>query len=237
MSPSPLNTTADGAVTWPWLTSPAGLAEPARQAGFPRIAIRTPGGDLTAVRAARSFTRATLQRWEMTDRCDDIALVVSELLTNALEHAAPRPGGWPVRIGLLQSRPGAAVLCAVADASLAPPVPAPPGDLAESGRGLHVIEEISDSWGYTTAPHRGKVVWATFAPSAVPSSAVPPAVLPAAPSSAVLPAVLPAAPSSAVLPAAASAGGLDPARPGAGEPAGRRVPAGDVHARAAAPRR
>jgi anti-sigma regulatory factor (Ser/Thr protein kinase) len=151
---------------------------PARLAGFPRIATRTPGRDLSAVRAARSFTRATLQRWEITDRCDDITLVVSELLTNALEHAAPRPGGWPVRLGLLQSRPGTAVLCAVADASPAPPVPAPlvpapAGDLAESGRGLHVIEELSDSWGYTTAPRRGKVVWATFEPAPGPLRAVP----------------------------------------------------------------
>jgi anti-sigma regulatory factor (Ser/Thr protein kinase) len=173
MSACPLITAADGGATWPWLTSPAALTAPARLAGFPRIATRTPGADLAAVRAARSFTRATLQRWDIADRCDDITLVVSELLTNALEHAAPRPGGWPVRIGLLQSRPGTAVLCAVADASPAPPIPAPPGHLAESGRGLHVIEELSDGWGYTTAPRRGKVVWATFEPAPGPLRAVP----------------------------------------------------------------
>jgi anti-sigma regulatory factor (Ser/Thr protein kinase) len=173
MSTSPLIKASDGGATWPWLTSLAGLTAPARPPGFPRIATRTPGTDLAAVRAARAFTRATLQRWELADRCDDITLVVSELLTNALEHAAPRPGGWPVRIGLLQSRPGAAVLCAVADPSAAPPVPVPPGHLAESGRGLHVIEEISDSWGYTTARRRGKVVWATFEPAAGSLRAVP----------------------------------------------------------------
>jgi anti-sigma regulatory factor (Ser/Thr protein kinase) len=173
MSALPLMRAEDGP-TWPWLTSPAGLTcAPVRLAGFPRIATRTPGRDLAAVREVRAFTRATLERWEITDRSDDITLVVSELLTNALEHAAPRPGGWPVRVGLLQSRPGTAVLCAVADASCAPPVPAPPGHLAESGRGLHVIEEVSDSWGYTTAPRRGKVVWATFEPAAAPLRSVP----------------------------------------------------------------
>jgi anti-sigma regulatory factor (Ser/Thr protein kinase) len=182
MSARPLIKAADSA-TWPWLTSPAGLTAAAPPAGFPRIATRTPGTDLAAVRAARSFTRATLQRWGITDRRDDITLVVSELLTNALEHAAPRPGGWPVRIGLLQSRPGTAVLCAVADASPAPPVPVPPGHLAESGRGLHVIEEISDSWGYATVPRRGKVVWATFEPAADSLRAVP-----AAPAAAAIPA-------------------------------------------------
>jgi anti-sigma regulatory factor (Ser/Thr protein kinase) len=176
MSACPLIRAVDGGATWPWLTSPAGLTALACVAGFPRIATRTPGGDLTAVRAARDFTRATLRRWEIADRRDDITLVVSELLTNALEHAAPRPGGWPVRIGLLQSRPDTAVLCAVADPSPAPPVPVPPGHLAESGRGLHVVEEISDTWGYTTAPRRGKVVWATFEPPARPLRAVAAAV-------------------------------------------------------------
>jgi anti-sigma regulatory factor (Ser/Thr protein kinase) len=172
MSARPLIKAAAGA-TWPWLTSPTGLSAAAPRPGFPRIATRTPGTDLAAVRTARSFTRATLQRWEIADRCDDITLVVSELLTNALEHAAPRRGGWPVRIGLLQSQPGTAVLCAVADASPAPPMPVPPGHLAESGRGLHVIEEISDGWGYATVPRRGKVVWATFEPAAGPLRAVP----------------------------------------------------------------
>jgi anti-sigma regulatory factor (Ser/Thr protein kinase) len=172
MSMSPLIKAADGA-TWPWLTSLAGLSAPARQPRFPRIATRLPDPDLAAVRAARAFTRATLERWELAERRDDITLVVSELLTNALEHAQPRSGGWPVRIGLLQSRPGVAVLCAVADASPAPPVPVPPGHLAESGRGLHVVEELSDSWGYTTVPRRGKVVWATFEPAAPSLRAVP----------------------------------------------------------------
>ena len=173
MSARPLIAPADGA-TWPWLTSPAGLTAAAPPPGSRASPPARPAADLAAVRAARSFTRATLQRWEIADRCDDITLVVSELLTNALEHAAPRPGGWPVRIGLLQSRPGTAVLCAVADASPAPPVPVPPGHLAESGRGLHVIEEVSDDWGYTTVPRRGKVVWATFEPAPGSLRAVPP---------------------------------------------------------------
>jgi anti-sigma regulatory factor (Ser/Thr protein kinase) len=182
MSTRPLIKAADRGAPWTRLASPAGLAAAAPRPGFPRIASRTPGTDLAAVRAARSFTRATLRCWEIADRCDDITLVVSELLTNALEHAAPRPGGWPVRIGLYQSRPGAAVLCAVADASPAPPVPVPPGHLAESGRGLHVIEEISDSWGYATARRRGKVVWATFESEAGPLRAVPAvAAVPAVP--------------------------------------------------------
>ena len=100
----------------------------------------------------------------MAERGDDIAIVVSELLTNALRHALPAPGDLrprrPVRLGLLQ--PGPCVLCAVADSAKAPPVPQAPGLLAETGRGLHIICALSDKWGYTTVNGTGKVVWATF---------------------------------------------------------------------------
>lgn len=130
----------------------------------PRVATRTPATDVRSVSAARDFTIATLRRWEVGERCDDIAIVVSELLTNALRHALPDPGEtrpWqPIRLGLLQ--PGHGVLCAVADPSEQAPVPKEPGCLAESGRGLHVIGALSDRWGFTMPSDRGKVVWAMF---------------------------------------------------------------------------
>ncbi|MEU6405574.1 ATP-binding protein [Streptomyces sp. NPDC046985] len=44
-----------------------------------------------AVRDARRFTRGTLDQWELADRFDDVCLVVSELVTNALRHALPAP--------------------------------------------------------------------------------------------------------------------------------------------------
>ena len=79
---------------------------------FPRVATRTPGADAGSLRAARDFTIATLQRWGAADRGEDIALVVSELLTNSLRHALPGPGEprprWLVRLGLLQPGPRAA---------------------------------------------------------------------------------------------------------------------------------
>lgn len=181
MSAQPLAHAPESTVSWPWLTSAAEMAvtgsarpsgpashRPVWQASFPRIATRTPGSELASVAAARDFARSTLHRWGVAGRCDDITLVMSELLANALRHAPPRPGGWPVRLGLLQHRPGSAVLCAIADPSPAPPVPAPPDDLAERGRGLHVVEELSDQWGYTTPSPRGKVVWATFAAEPIP---------------------------------------------------------------------
>nr|WP_281292850.1 ATP-binding protein [Streptomyces qinzhouensis] len=42
-----------------------------------------------AVRGSRQFTKSTLKDWDLYDHFDDIALVVSELVTNALRHALP----------------------------------------------------------------------------------------------------------------------------------------------------
>ena len=130
---------------------------------LPRIAMCTPATGAGSVRAARDFTVATLHRWSAAERGQDIAIVVSELLTNALRHALPGSGEAeprrPVRLGLLQLR--SCVLCAVADPSTAAPVPRPPGSLGETGRGLHIVCALSDGWGYTISG-TGKVVWAMF---------------------------------------------------------------------------
>jgi anti-sigma regulatory factor (Ser/Thr protein kinase) len=130
---------------------------------LPKLAMRTPSPDARSVRAGRDFTIATMHRWGAAERCDDIAIVVSELLTNALRHALPDVGQAPrraVRLALLQ--PGRAVICAVADPSPKTPVPKESGILCEGGRGLHVIGALADTWGCTPHSHSGKVVWALF---------------------------------------------------------------------------
>jgi len=144
-----------------WSTPDPALAG---QVCVPRIATRTLGADAGSVRAARNFTTATLRRWDTPERSQDIATVVSELLTNALRHALSGAGDnrprRPIRLGLLQL--GRYVLCAVADPSKATPAPRPAGFLAETGRGLHIICALSDQWGCTAPSETGKVVWATF---------------------------------------------------------------------------
>jgi hypothetical protein len=146
---------------WPFVRTP----EPLRWQGYPRVATRTPGAGADAVRAAREFTAATLRRWDVTGRREDIVTVVSELLTNALRCAPAGPGmawpRWPVRLGLLQ--PGPWVLCAVCDPSDEVPEPREPCWFDETGRGLHVVGSLCDEWGCTAPGPQGKVVWATFA--------------------------------------------------------------------------
>jgi hypothetical protein len=140
---------------------------------LPEITMGARGMDGGPARVAREFTVATLRRWRLTGRCDDITIVVSEMVTNALQHARPRsgwvPGRPPIRMGLCTglytglSTRGPWVLCAVADPSRAVPVSRASTSLAETGRGLHIIRALSDDWGYTSPDRTGKVVWATFA--------------------------------------------------------------------------
>lgn len=121
-----------------------------------------------AVGSARQFTRKTLSQWELEERFDDVALVVSELVTNALRHAlpsdTPREQGPPVRLHLM--RWTSRLVCAVRDPSDDSPVARETDDdfSAESGRGLFLVDSFSDSWGWhpLAGALRGKVVWALF---------------------------------------------------------------------------
>ncbi len=177
---------------WPWLQSAAEMAallsgywpvesgmgaagvpatgmHPTGWSSAPLVATRTPAPIPSSVAAARSFTLRTLQRWGTSDCAEDVAAVVSELLTNALRHAIGKPGtvalASPIRFGLLH--PGPCVLCAVADPSNEVPVPRQPDWEAETGRGLQVVASLTHRWGYCPAPDQcGKVVWATVLTSA-----------------------------------------------------------------------
>jgi len=146
---------------------------------FPRVAVRYPGVKPQPARAARDFAVATLRRWGAAQRSEDVAIVVSELVTNAVRHALPDSGVTPrrslIRLGLVQ--PGPCVLCAVADPSGAVPVMNQADVLAETGRGLHVVGGLADLWGYTAPGERGKVVWAMFS---LPPHPITPARTPAA---------------------------------------------------------
>ncbi|MER5714495.1 ATP-binding protein [Streptomyces sp. NPDC002132] len=130
---------------------------------------------LEAVREARQFTRRTLGQWDIGECFDDVCLVVSELVTNALRHGlspedsprvpAPREPEQspPVRLHLM--RWTGRLVCAVRDPSRESPVPGEAEDFsAESGRGLLLVESFTDGWGWHPLSGKlgGKVVWALF---------------------------------------------------------------------------
>jgi anti-sigma regulatory factor (Ser/Thr protein kinase) len=123
-----------------------------------------------AVREARRFTRDTLDKWDVGDRFDDICLVVSELVTNALRHAVPsdppcRTDEHHPSVRLHLMRWTERLVCAVRDPSHETPVPRDSDDFsAESGRGLFLVDSFADSWGWhpLAGTLDGKVVWALF---------------------------------------------------------------------------
>ncbi|MFJ7178330.1 ATP-binding protein [Streptomyces massasporeus] len=109
---------------------------------------------------ARSFTRDTLHGWSLDHRCDDATLVITELTANAATHAARRCPGVPeIRLGFLLDPTH--LLVTVADADDHPPVYTPNGtSLDEHGRGLRIVDALSEEWGWAPTPPAGKTVWA-----------------------------------------------------------------------------
>ncbi|MCE7083316.1 ATP-binding protein [Streptomyces sp. ST2-7A] len=60
------------------------------------VSVRLPSRP-ESVRGARDFTRNTLVGWRLSERFDTVALVVSELVTNAVRHGCPESSGDPAR--------------------------------------------------------------------------------------------------------------------------------------------
>jgi two-component sensor histidine kinase len=87
----------------------------------------------------------------------DVALVISELFSNALRHAAPLPGA---KIRVTWRIDSACIHLAVSDGG-GPTVPelGEPTQGATGGRGLRIVEKLSVRWG-TRAGEDGTTVWA-----------------------------------------------------------------------------
>jgi hypothetical protein len=120
-----------------------------------------------SVSGARKFTRETLRGWDLDELFDGVALVVSELVTNALRHAilaAPDLAGDTPPAHLHLMRWSSRLVCAVRDPSDDSPVAGEADSAAESGRGLHLVDSFSDSWGWhpMAGSAHGKIVWALF---------------------------------------------------------------------------
>jgi anti-sigma regulatory factor (Ser/Thr protein kinase) len=107
--------------------------------------------DARSVRAARHFVTDQLGRWAMPDLCETAALLVSELVSNALLHA--RTG---VRLSMERQRNGVRV--GVADGSDGRLALRNHAVDATTGRGLMILDRLASDWGEDHGPH-GKTVW------------------------------------------------------------------------------
>jgi hypothetical protein len=115
---------------------------------------------------AREFTREVLRLWDLCPVYPDAAVVVSELVTNALCYgpraAEPVPAGDRGPVDLTLWARASYLICVVADTSPEPPVLQPVDHTAEAGRGLQVVQALSSCWGWTMLGGRQKAVWAAL---------------------------------------------------------------------------
>ena len=129
-----------------------------------------------AVPCARLHARQLLWEWGISEVAEDVELLVSELVTNALHASLDMGDDLPVRLWLLSN--DMHVVISVWDGNPRPPVRPDVADDAESGRGLVLVEALSDRWDWFA--HQGlggKVVWCelsreimTAVPGRVPST-------------------------------------------------------------------
>ncbi len=107
--------------------------------------------DPRAARAARDFIAGFIGSPRLLDIRDTCVLLVSEVVTNALRHTE---GEVFMQLWLFPDR----LRVEVSDQTSREPVTGGGDLLDESGRGVPLMDALSDSWG--TAPHgAGKVVW------------------------------------------------------------------------------
>lgn len=115
-----------------------------------RVTLTAEGGSCAR---ARQVVRDAASSWGLSeDLADDAQLVVTELVSNGIDHGEGL-------ITLTVSRKTSGMLVEVHDESRKQPQVRPVDPSSARGRGMQLVQALSARWG--TAPDRhGKVVWA-----------------------------------------------------------------------------
>jgi anti-sigma regulatory factor (Ser/Thr protein kinase) len=122
----------------------------------------------TAAAATRSHARTVLKAWGVgRELTDDVATVVSELVTNSV-NASTGPDGRPLYVDgrmllvwLRLSTDGTTLRAEVWDEAPGVPARRAAGGDDVSGRGLELVDALSAGWGWFPA-QSGKCSWAEF---------------------------------------------------------------------------
>jgi anti-sigma regulatory factor (Ser/Thr protein kinase) len=122
---------------------------------------------------SRDFVRHHLIEHGLSHLSDDVALVVSELATNAMEHAQT-----PFKVSLHAFEQ--TLLLEVEDGSRTGPFHVAAQVLDTNGRGITIVKLLSRDWGVDARTDGGKSVWAEFNTrrESAPSSGLPAAKRP-----------------------------------------------------------
>ena len=109
--------------------------------------------DETSPRVAREFLRRATCLEHAGHVLEDAVLLVSEVVTNSVVY-----GGPPIVIAVdCDTTTGLQVR--VRDGSKKLPEPRDGGLMEEGGRGLSLLDTLSDEWGVEVEPDDGKQVW------------------------------------------------------------------------------
>lgn len=123
-----------------------------------------------AVPCARLHAKHVLWDWGLTAFSDNAELVISELMTNAIQASPSDERIQPVGLWLSSDR--SRLLIQVQDTNRYPPTRTSADDQDESGRGLLIVDAISAKWGWRTKEDpSGKIVWALMDKEVQPTEA------------------------------------------------------------------
>lgn len=107
----------------------------------------------SAATARRLAQVVVLRQWALGPKtAEDVVLLVSELVGNAVRHTGARV------FGLRMRRRRGWLRVEVRDPSRGLPCLMPVQEMDISGRGLFLVEKLSDRWGVDLLP-RGKTTW------------------------------------------------------------------------------
>jgi anti-sigma regulatory factor (Ser/Thr protein kinase) len=134
---------------------------PGRAPARPPRAVLDLGAVLTAPGCARAWTREILWEWGAAELADAAELVASELVTNSL-NACVGLDQAGIRLVLTLDKGELAIL--VRDNHPGVPLAVQPGADDEGGRGLLIVEHISDRCGWYPLKdaNPAKVTWAVI---------------------------------------------------------------------------
>ncbi|MFF8194763.1 ATP-binding protein [Streptomyces bobili] len=115
--------------------------------------VQLPSRPESAATARRLTQVIVLRRWQLSPKMtEDAVLLVSELVGNAVRHTGARVFGLRLR------RRRGWIRVEVRDPSRGLPCLMPVQELDVSGRGLFLVDKLSDRWGVDLLP-RGKTTW------------------------------------------------------------------------------
>jgi len=145
-----------------WLSAQRDQPRPENAGMFSLVAL--PTSPFWARRYTLSFLDSCQGIGEGT--AETAELLVSELVTNAVRFAgdpartlgySERANASLISLSLRHFREG--LLIEVYDTDSNPPIRSSPGEYAENGRGLMLVDALSKEWSYFFPPGGGKVVY------------------------------------------------------------------------------